>query len=503
MVKGSYDVVVVGGGSAGCIIAARLSERSDRRVLLLEAGPDVRDEASLPAALSVRPANAVWDPAFLWQYPETSMNPAVRGRVLGGSSSVNGCAFVRGVPEDYDSWGEPEWCFESVLPFFRRLESDQDFSGAWHGADGPIPVRRYPHDDWHPLQAALFGAAREQGFPEKSDINAPEGWGVGPLPRNDPDGLRISAALGYLAPARDRGNLTVSTDSQASRLLMSRDRAVGVAVVSKGRTEVVYGDEIVVCAGAIGSPMLLMQSGIGPAHLLEDAGIEVVHDLPGVGQNLRDHPVIWVAARSADAASKPSADEPQQVVVTYTAPGSRARCDMQMLAAPIWGEDGVAASSDFILITTLELPKSVGGITIEPRGQEFQPRLSFGFLQDPEDQRRLREAARLSMRLLESEPFQELVGSVMSPRAPDAESDADLDRWVRTVVRNGQHSTGTCRMGAPDDEMAVVGISGRVRGRQGLRVADLSIVPNNVRANTNATALMIGERVAALIEEGF
>jgi len=500
----TFDVVVIGGGTTGCVLATRLSERADRSVLLMEAGADVPDVASLPAALAERPANAVWDPQYLWSYPETTLNPAVRGRILGGSGAINGCAFVRGIPEDYDSWGLPEWRFEAVLPAFRRMERDADFADAWHGTDGPVPVRRFARDDWHPLQTALYEGARECGYDEKADINAPFGEGVGPLPRNDPQGLRMSAALTHLAPVRGRPNLTVWSDTVVSRILVDGDRAVGAEVLRDRAPVTVRGGETILCAGAIESPRLLVGSGIGPAPVLEDLGIGVVHDLPGVAENLRDHPVVKVGARCDDDAAHPELGEPQQVVVTYTATGSELRADMQILAAPEWrgnARDG-APASDFVLITTLELPRSRGRLRFERRHGELTPRFEFGFLDDERDRARYRDAARRSVALLESDAFASLTGTCISPAPAEHASDDALDDWVARTLRVGQHSCGTCRMGPDDDPGAVVDAAGRVRGMDGLRVADLSIVPDNVRGNTNATAFMVAEHIAELIEEG-
>ena len=504
MSKHGFDVIVVGGGSAGCILAARLSEEPDRTVLLVEAGSDVPDADSLPPALQVRPATAVFESDFMWTYPDTGLNPAVRGRILGGSGGVNGAVFVRGIPEDYNSWPLDQWRFAEVLPAFRRVEADLDFADRWHGSDGPIPIRRFRRPEWHPLQTALFDAARECGFPEKPDLNAPEGSGVGPLPRNDPDGLRMSAALGYLSPIRSRRpNLVVWAETVATRVLLERSRAIGVEVIRDGNRQTVLGGEVILSAGTIASPLLLMQSGIGAQATLKELDIDVGHDLPGVGENLRDHPVIWVAARCDDPARRPQRGEPMQVGLTCTAPGSASRCDIQVLAGPEWNDNARAGApaGDLVLITSLEHPLSQGRIVPRRANGELLPRLDFGFLQHPEDRDRLRYGVQLMIELLESPAFGQLAGVRVSPSDEDRRSDTTLDRWVAATVRAGQHACGTCRMGMSDDPRAVVGATGSVHGLEGLRVADLSIVPDNVRANTNATAMMVGERIAELIQE--
>ncbi|MCA1670241.1 MAG: GMC family oxidoreductase N-terminal domain-containing protein, partial [Thermomicrobia bacterium] len=290
-----FDVIVVGAGSAGCVLAARLSEDASRSVLLLEAGPDYRDAASLPAEIA-----SGHMPAFShdWGYVSepfangltTNIN---RGKLVGGCSATNGTAAVRGHSRDYDAWaalGNSGWSFADVLPFFRRLERDRDFATAWHGQDGPLPIRRYAPEERTPLHQVVLDAAPEAGFARIDDLNAPDAMGAGPLPVNVVDGVRQSGALTYLAPARTRPNLTIRSDVLIDRVRFEGTRAVGVCLADPAET--ISTDHVIIAAGAYGSPALLLRSGLGPAADLEALGIRVHADLPGVGQNLSDHPLL-------------------------------------------------------------------------------------------------------------------------------------------------------------------------------------------------------------------
>ena len=308
-----YDHIIVGGGTAGCIAAARLSEDPERSVLLLEAGPDYPDFNHLPEMLKLGwgtvnlEARAAGSP-FNWSFtgigtPEQpEPMPVPRGRVLGGSSAINGQTFIRGAPEDYDTWesfGNDGWGYVNCLPYFRRLENDADFHDDFHGTDGPVPVRHHQRETWPPSQEAFFQAATGIGYPFHPDVNNPEATGVSLRAENNIDGVRMSMALCYVDMARHRLNLTIRPNAQARRIVLDRDssgspRATGIEVESGGETFVVEGDEIILCTGAVGSPQLLMLSGIGPADQLRAHGIPVVVESPGVGQNMRDHPNVSV-----------------------------------------------------------------------------------------------------------------------------------------------------------------------------------------------------------------
>ena len=336
-----YDVVIVGGGSAGCTLATRLSEDPSRSVILLEAGPDYTDLDTLPDELKFghRQEASDVDSQFNWAYrgqgTTEQLEPmqVARGKVIGGSGSVNGQVFLRGVPEDYDDWaveGNYEWSFINLLPFFRKLETDQNVKDDFHGTDGPIPVWRLDRGEWLPVNEAFHQAAVAQGFPEDSDMNNPDSTGTGAVPMNNPGGIRMSAAIAYLNPSRHRLNLTIKSDVVAHRVIFEGDQAVGVEVESGGETFTVQGSEIVLCAGGIASPQLLLLSGVGPAADLRKLSIPVVKDLPGVGQNLRDHPLVNVELEPRDGVKLATTEPRIQTGLRYTAEGSDLRNDMQL-----------------------------------------------------------------------------------------------------------------------------------------------------------------------------
>ena len=512
-----YDVIVIGGGSAGCTIASRLTEDPERSVLLMEAGPDYPDFARLPEDLKL--GNNVWLSAYgphNWGYtaqltPEQTELTIPRGKATGGSSAVNGQVMFRGIPEDYDrwaEWGNDQWGFTQVLPYFNKLETDLDFGGDdFHGSSGPVPVRRSPRSEWMPHALAFEEACVAEGYPIDEDQNHPESTGVSPRARNTIDGVRMSMAITYLDQARHRLNLTVRSNVTARRVLFDGKRAVGVEAESGGEIFTVEADEIIVSSGAIASPQLLMLSGIGPAEQLNRLGIAVVQDLPGVGQNLRDHPsaaVIYYAA-----GDKPDVQAPViQVGLRYTVEGSDLRNDMQLSPMLMTSEHRpaqVVINEDVNYIgisASLQLALGKGELTLQSADPHVQPRLNYNYYQEEEDLRRMREAIRLGVRIAEQPGFSQILLERIMPTDEELESDEALNQWLRRNSGTSHHVSGTCKMGPDSDPMAVVDQFLKVKGIQGLRVADASVMPDCIRANTNATTLMIGEKLSDFIKEG-
>jgi choline dehydrogenase len=527
-----YDYIVVGGGSAGCVLAARLSEDADVNVLLLEAGGDERDYARIPMPLAWR--DAFRDPALSWGYttePEPHADnravPAPRGKVLGGSNSVNGLMYMRGCPKDYDDWarrGLTGWNYESVLPYFRKSEHNWRGMSKYHGANGPLTVARYERDEH--IYPRVIEAAAKLGYKEIDDFHGPDIEGFSVPDCNYHGGERASTASRFLRPAMNRPNLEVRTRALVHRLSFDGTRCIGLEVEQGGKVEPLRAErEVVLSAGTYNSPQLLQLSGIGNPADLEPHGIAVRHALSGVGANLQDHQstalvfnasgdfcfdkhlrldrlafsvLRWKLFRDGVCARSPLSA--QGLIRTHR---GLDRPDLQMLVSPVsmfartWFPFWRRGEGHTISLACVLLhPESRGKVSLRSANPADKPRIQLNLLEAEADRVGLRNIIRFARRFFKTEPAAGLVGAERFPGA-QIESDADLDAHLRRTIGTAMHPTSTCAMG--NDDASVVDGELRVRGLQGLRVADASIMPTIVGGNTNAPTIMIAEKAADLM----
>jgi choline dehydrogenase len=522
--------VIVGGGSAGCALAARLSEDPSTRVLVLEAGrPDWRADVliHMPAALPFPIGNPLYD----WRYssePEPHMNGRrvyhARGKVLGGSSSINGMIFQRGNPLDYEKWasepGLESWDYAHCLPYFKRMETCLAGADEWRGGDGPLVLERGPAKG--PLFDALFAAAQQAGYPLTSDVNGERQEGFATFDRNIHRGRRLSASRAYLHPVMDRPNLDVRCGRRVTRILFDGTRATGVEATYLGRRERLLAGETILCGGAIASPQLLQLSGVGNAAELRGLGIEPLHDLPGVGENLQDHLEVYIQY----ACKQPVSAQPAlrwrsrpwvglRWLLFHSGPGATNHFEaggfvrsndavaypnlmFHFLPLAVRYDGSVPAAEHGYQVHVGPMNSDVRGtVKIVSRNPRAKPALRFNYLSSEQDRREWVEAVRCARRLLNQPAFEPFNAGELSPGASVATDEQILD-WVRRDAETALHPSCTCRMGV-DDLSVVDPQSMRVHGLDRLRVVDASVFPHITNGNIYAPTMMVAEKAADLI----
>lgn len=526
-----YDYIIIGGGSSGCVLANRLTADSTCRVLLLEAGgKDSHPLIHMPVGFAKMTSGPyTWG---LVTTPQKHANnreiPYAQARVIGGGSSINAEVFTRGTPADYDRWSQEEgaegWSFAEIRKYFLRSEGNAILAGDWHGTEGELGVSNIPSPQ--PMTRAFVQACQQYGIPFNPDFNGAVQEGAGPYQTTTRNGRRCSAAVGYLRPALGRGNLTVKTGAMVHRIVIEHGRATGVEYDLGGNISIARADsEVLLTSGAIGSPKLMMLSGLGPAAHLREHGIEVVRDLPGVGENLTDHFGVdivaeltghqsldkygklhwmaWAGAQYYLFGTGPVTSNVVEGGAFWYADQAQDMPDLQFhFLAGAGAEAGVPSvpkgSSGITLNSYTLRPKSRGTVRLRSARAEDLPVVDPNFLSHPDDLKTAVEGVKISREIFEQSALQKHIRQIRFPD-DNVRTQAEYEAYARQYGRTSYHPTCTCKMGGDSDPMAVVDPQLRVRGVDGLRICDSSVMPSLIGSNTNAPTIMIGEKASDLL----